>query len=71
MIRIQDRIGELDVETDEERIYLREMHKERIRLNNVYSMNVQYMEKEGKGVRPHKYGMSPECKKKIVRVFFF
>ena len=33
MIRLQDRIGELHVETDEERIYLREMHKERIRLN--------------------------------------
>ena len=33
MIRLQDRIGELHVETDEERMYLREMHKERIRLN--------------------------------------
>lgn len=33
MIRLQNRIGELHLETDEERMYLKEMHKERIRLN--------------------------------------
>lgn len=32
-MRLQSRIGELHLETDEERLNLKEMYKERVRLN--------------------------------------
>ena len=59
MIRLQNRIGELHLETDEERINLKEMHKERIRLNkdkDVRQTEIAVWEGKCKNIQMLKFG---------------
>ena len=59
MIRLQNRIGELHVETDEERINLKEMHKERVRLNKdkeVRQSEIAIWENKCKNIQMLKFG---------------
>jgi hypothetical protein len=59
MIRLQNRIAELSQETEEERLNLKEMHKERVRLNKdreVRQAEIAAWESKCKNIQMLKFG---------------
>ena len=59
MIRLQNRIAELSLETEEERVNLKEMHKERVRLNKdreVRQGEIAAWESKCKNIQMLKFG---------------
>ena len=59
MIRLQNRIAELSLETEEERVNLKEMHKERVRLNKdreVRQAEIAAWESKCKNIQMLKFG---------------
>jgi hypothetical protein len=59
MIRLQNRIAELSLETEEERLNLKEMHKERVRLNKdreVRQAEIAAWESKCKNIQMLKFG---------------
>jgi hypothetical protein len=59
MMRLQSRIGELHLETDEERLNLKEMYKERVRLNKdkeIRQTEIENWENKCKNIQMLKFG---------------